>query len=269
MNPQTKPKANPQTYPIAIPCLTDNFAWLVANEQGEAFVVDPGQAQPIEKTLEDKGLRLTHILITHYHFDHIAAAAELSEKHNAKIWAPKDAVTPTHKIISDGDELQVCGRHLLVLYTPGHAFNHVSLYCQELDALFSGDVLFALGCGRLFDGSAQEMWGSLTRLRSLPAQTLVCGGHDYISGNLRFISTLKGLSEEGKRVLANIEQARAQAKSAGNSHIGVSLPTQLGDEVKANPFLLADDAEFLKANAITASPGVEAFAEIRKRKDRS
>ncbi len=255
-------------YPLAIPCLTDNFAWLVANGDGEAFVVDPGEARPIKEALDDRNLRLTHILITHYHFDHIGGAAELSEHSGAEIWAPKDSVKPTHKIISDGDELEVCGKSMRVIYTPGHALNHVSLYFAELDAIFSGDVLFALGCGRLFDGSAQEMWGSLTKLSKLPAQTLVCGGHDYLAGNLRFVNSLKGIGEQGKRVIENIELAREKKKSEGKSPLGVGLPTRLGDEILANPFLLATDSDFLQANGITASLGAEAFAEIRRRKDR-
>lgn len=256
-------------YPIAIDCLTDNFAWLVANDADEAFVIDPGEALPIKRALDERGLRLTHILITHYHFDHIGGAAELHKDTGAEIWAPKDSIDPTHRVISDGEELDVCGKRLRVIYTPGHAFNHISLYCQELEALFSGDVLFALGCGRLFDGSAQEMWSSLKKLRGLPPQTLVCGGHDYLGGNLRFVNSLQGIGEQGKRLISEIEKAREKVKSDGKSQIGIGLPTKLGDEMKSNPFLLADDADFLKANSITASTDVEAFAEIRRRKDRS
>ena len=151
-----------------------------------------------------------------------------------------------------------------VIDTRGHARRHVSLYFPQLEALFCGDVLFALGCGRLFDGSAEEMWLSLTRLRALPPNTRVCCGHDYTAGNLRFVRSLKGIEEEGERVIAALEQARAHAPDDQTA----GLPTRLKDERCANPFLLADDENFLRANDILLPAGAEAFGELRKRKDR-
>ena len=253
--------------PFPIPCLTDNFVWVSENARKEAFVVDPGECAPVEKHLTEKGLKLTHILITHYHFDHIAGAAELSEKTGAEIWAPHEAVQPSHKTLKGGMTEEVgglgLGLSMQVIDTPGHALRHVSLYFPQLKSLFCGDVLFALGCGRLFDGSAEEMWLSLTRLRALPPDTRVCCGHDYTAGNLRFLRSLKGLSAEGERVVATLEQARARAPADQTA----GLPTCLKDEISANPFLLAGDESFLRANDIACPAGAEGFKELRKRKD--
>ena len=251
-----------QLFPV--PCLTDNFAWFYENARKEAFVVDPGESAPVEKHLTQRGVRLTHILITHYHFDHIDGAAALSEKTGAEIWAPREALQPLHKTLEGGKTEDVGGLSMQVIDTPGHARRHVSLYFPQLEALFCGDVLFALGCGRLFDGSAEEMWLSLTRLRTLPPNTRVCCGHDYTAGNLRFVRSLKGIEEEGERVIAALEQARAHAPEDQTA----GLPTRLKDERCANPFLLADDENFLRANDILLPAGAEAFGELRKRKDR-
>ena len=250
--------------PLPITCLTDNFVWVFEHAPQKAFVIDPGECTPIEKHLTQQGTKLTHILITHYHFDHIAGAAELSEKTGAEIWAPPDAIQPLHKILKGGTTEEVGNFSMQVIDTPGHALQHVSLYFPQLEALFCGDILFALGCGRLFDGTAEEMWQSLTKLRALPPETLVCCGHDYTAGNLRFLRSLKGISEEGERVIAALESTRAAAPD----NPAAGLPTRLKSELCANPFLLANDETFLRANNITQPAGVEAFAELRKRKDR-
>ncbi len=250
-----------QIFPV--PCLTDNFAWVFENARKEAFVVDPGESAPLEEHLAQRGAKLTHILITHYHFDHVGGAAELSEKTGARIWAPREAVQPLHKTLEGGKTEDVGSLSMQVIDTPGHAMHHVSLYFPALEALFCGDVLFALGCGKLFDGSAEEMWRSLTRLRALPPETKVCCGHDYTAGNLRFVRSLKGFSEAGERVVKALEQARAHTPD--NQAAG--LPTRLKDEICANPFLLASDETFLRANDISHPAGAKAFQELRKRKD--
>ena len=251
----------PSLFPI--PCLTDNFAWVFENAQKEAFVVDPGESAPIEKYLSQRGLKLTHILITHYHFDHVGGVAELSEKTGAEVLAPRDAVKSLHKTLSEGTSEEVLGMSIQVLDTPGHARGHVSLYVPALEALFCGDVLFALGCGRLFDGSAEEMWRSLTKITALPPETRICCGHDYTTGNLRFVRTLKGFSAEGERVIETLAQTRARAREDQ----AAGLPTLLKDELSANPFLLASDETFLRANDITHPAGAKGFQELRRRKD--
>ena len=251
-----------QIFPV--PCLTDNFAWVFENARKEAFVVDPGESAPLEEHLAQRGAKLTHILITHYHFDHVGGAGELSEKTGAKIWAPREAVQPLDKILEGGTTEEVGGLSMQVIETLGHALNHVSLYFPQLKALFCGDVLFVLGCGRLFDGSAEEMWQSLLSLRALPPDTRVYCGHDYTTGNLRFVRSLKGFSDEGERVITALETTRA----AMPDDQAAGLPSRLKDEACANPFMLADDASFLRANDISQPAGAEAFKELRRRKDR-
>ncbi len=255
------------TYPFAIHCLTDNFSWLVADAKQNALVVDPGESKAVKQVITERGLHLTHILVTHYHFDHIGGVAELSADTGAEVWAPQDTISPTHKTLAGGDKLDVCGYQMEVIDTPGHAFNHISLFFPALEALFCGDVLFTLGCGRLFDGTAQEMWSSLKKLRNLPPQTLVCSGHDYTTANLKFINSLKGLGREGIDTITKLETTRKDARDNKQPVLGVGLPTRIGDEICANPFLLADDSDFLKANGISKTAGVESFAEIRRRKD--
>ncbi|GBR68339.1 hydroxyacylglutathione hydrolase [Gluconobacter kanchanaburiensis] len=229
-----------------IPVLSDNYAWLLTATGGARAIVDPGEARPIMDEIGEG--RLDMILLTHHHVDHTAGAEALRERYGAKVYGPREARARLPRLdhdVEDGDSFPLDGVQVQVLSTPGHAVGHVSYVVSEIPALFCGDVLFSLGCGRLLEGTAQELFDSLHRYDSLPDNTLVCAGHEYTRSNLAFAlhvdpnnTALKARAGEVERLL-----------EAGRP----TLPVTLGVERRTNPFLLA--------------PDVETFARLRREKD--
>lgn len=216
-----------------LPALQDNYIWLLADDDGQALVVDPGEAEPVEHALARDGLHLTTILLTHHHADHIGGAAALRERHGARVYAPEDSrIEAVDERVGEGSEvvLDAPQMHFNVWAVPGHTRSHIAYVGEGL--VFSGDTLFSLGCGRLFEGTAQQMLDSLDRLATLPDSTQVCCGHEYTLSNARFARTIEPDNE------ALIRRAKNARQSVENGQ--PSLPANMGDERAANPFLRVD-----------------------------
>lgn len=244
-----------------LPALQDNYIWLLADAGGHALVVDPGEAAPVDAAIARDGLQLEAILLTHHHADHTGGAAALRERHGARIFGPNDdRITAIDERVGDGDSvvLDKPGVHFDVWSVPGHTRSHIAFIGEGL--VFCGDTLFSLGCGRLFEGSPQQMLGSLDRLATLPDDTQVCCGHEYTLSNATFA---RHVEPDNTALAQRTEQAR-RAVRAGQA----SLPARMDAERAANPFLRVDaDAVQTWAAARGVDGRVERFAALRAAKD--
>jgi hydroxyacylglutathione hydrolase len=246
-----------------IPALTDNYLWLVREpSSGLVAVVDPAEAAPVEAALASLGWRLTHILNTHHHKDHVGGNLALKAKWHATVVGPAaDAARiPGLDIeVGDGETYRLGEESAEVFDVPGHTRGHIAYWFPDSDALFCGDTLFALGCGRLFEGTPAQMWASLRKFDAMPDETLVFCAHEYTQANARFALTVDG----GNAALQARARAVDEARAAGQA----TVPSTLGDERATNPFLRAADAALARNVGLDARDPVAVFAEIRQRKD--
>ena len=246
-----------------IPCLKDNYAYLVHEPSTRSVaVVDPSEAVPVLEALAQHKLKLTHILNTHHHFDHTGGNLELKEKTGAQVIGPKadaDRIPGIDAGVGEGDLMSVGISIARVFDIPAHTRGHIAFWFEADKAVFTGDTMFAMGCGRLFEGTPAQMWNSLSKLSRLPADTRVYCGHEYTQSNGRFALTL----EPGNGVLVErmkeVDRLRAENKP--------TIPTTIGLELQTNPFLRPSSAELRKSLAMTNSDVVSVFAETRSRKD--
>jgi hydroxyacylglutathione hydrolase len=254
----------PKISPIT--AFNDNYIWLLrAPDAPLASVVDPGDAAPVIARLEAEGLRLTDILITHHHGDHVGGVmALLARWPQARVHGPAGERIPACRHpLREGDQVTPEGLSLTlrVLDVPGHTAGHIAYYGDGV--LFCGDTLFAGGCGRLFEGTAAQMHASLAKLAGLPAQTLVHCAHEYTEANLRFA----GLVEPGNPALLARISAVAALRAAGQP----SVPSRLADELATNPFLRSEQSSVRRAAEQHAGHPlggpVAVFAAIRRWKD--
>lgn len=246
-----------------VPLLSDNYGYLLHDAAtGDTAIVDPSEAAPVLAILADEGWTLSHILNTHHHPDHIGGNAELKAATGALIAAPR---ADLHRIpdvdvpLGEGDRYRVGGSEATVFAVPGHTSGHIAFWFEADQALFSGDTLFSLGCGRLFEGTPEEMWRSLGKLRALPDATRVYCGHEYTQSNARFALTIEPGNAALEARAAEIAALRAEGKP--------TIPTNLGVEKATNPFLRADFADVQAALGLAGRPATEAFAAIRRGKD--
>jgi len=249
---------------MTIPCLSDNYAYLVHDPaSGETAVVDAPEPGPILQALESKGWALTHILLTHHHYDHIDGVPALLEKHAAKvIGAAADAhrLPPLDRAVAEGDTLSIGTEAGQVIDVSGHTVGHIAFHFPDSQVVFTADSLMALGCGRLFEGTAPQMWNSLSKLAALPGNTTVCSGHEYTQSNAKFALTI----DPDNPALISRVNAVNDARSAGQP----TVPSMLSDELATNPFLRASDPAIRAHLGLTSASDAEVFAEIRARKDR-
>ena len=246
-----------------VPCLRDNYAWLMRDAQsGATAILDPSEAEPVFRALEKTGWRLTHILNTHHHMDHVGGNAALKEKTGARVVGPRadrDRIPLIDEEVGEGDTWPFGSEHAKIFDIPGHTRGHIAFWFPQSSALFCGDTMFAMGCGRMFEGTPQQMWSSLSKLRQLPPETRVYCGHEYTQANAKFALTVepanKALQERSKEVDA--KRARGEG----------TVPSTMGEELATNPFLRADKPELLASAGLEGRDPVAAFAEIRRRKD--
>ena len=248
---------------LTIPCLSDNYAFLIVDpDSREAALVDVPEAAPIAAALEDGGWRLTTVLLTHHHPDHVQGLGALAEGRALKVvGAEADAhrLPPLTRQVADEDSFTLLGEEVRVMDVSGHTIGHVAFHIPGMGHAFTADSLMAMGCGRLFEGTPAQMWESLRKLRALPEDTVICSGHEYTLTNARFAA---GLEPGNAEVISRLEEAERSA-AAGRP----TVPSPLSLERRTNPFLRADDPALAGAVGLTDASAVEVFAEIRRRRD--
>jgi hydroxyacylglutathione hydrolase len=248
---------------VLVPALSDNYVYLAHDaETGDTAVVDPAEAAPVEEALKARGWKLTHILNTHHHMDHVGGNAELKAAYGCPIIGPraeKERIDGMDVMVSEGDSYAVGTQTATVIETPGHTTGHIAFHFAESDALFCGDTLFVLGCGRMFEGNPPGFWDSLRKLRALPDSTRVYCGHEYTQANARFAVAVDPDNAALKARADEIDVLRAAGKG--------TVPSLLGQEKVINPFLRADDPAMQAAVGMAGASPADVFAEIRKRKD--
>ena len=233
---------------VAVPVLNDNYVWLLRDETGaETAAVDPSVGPPVLDAAEALGWRLTQVLNTHWHPDHTGGNQAIHEATGAPVSGPEEVcrVYPPDRILAEGDRIAVGRFEAAVWAIPAHTSGHIAFYFESAKAVFVGDTLFAMGCGRLFEGTAEQMHANLQRLAALPDDVRVYCGHEYTLANARFAVTV----EPDNRALADRLNRVAATRERGD----ITLPTTIGEERATNPFMRA--------------ASVEDFARLRKLKD--
>ncbi len=244
-------------------CLQDNYGFLVhCSETGVTATVDTPEVAPIEAALEERGWTLTHILNTHHHFDHAGGNEELKARHGATIVGPSadaDRIPGIDVALGDGDVYRLGAIETRVFDVPGHTRGHIAYYMADAGAAFVGDTIFALGCGRLFEGTPAQMWTSIQKLMGLPDDTRLYCAHEYTQSNARFAVTVDPDNADLTRRVVEIDALRSRGEP--------TVPTTLALEKATNPFLRPHSASLRSTLNMADSDDVAVFAETRSRKD--
>ncbi len=244
---------------IPIPLLVDNYAFLIRSG-GLTLAIDPSTAAPVLEELGKRQWDLHGIVNTHHHWDHTGGNLELKARFQCPIWGPagdRERIAGMDHELSEGF-WQWGNLAFEVLFIPGHTRHHVALWLAAAHAVFTGDTLFLLGCGRLFEGTPAQMWHSLSRLAGLPDSTQVWCAHEYTQDNGRFALSLSPDDKELQERVEEVRRLRALGKS--------TIPGNMAQERRTNPFLRVGDPVFRKALGLAEDP-VAAFADLRERKN--
>ena len=244
-------------------CRSDNYGVLLHDpESGATASIDAPEVAPIEAALNATGWKLTDILVTHHHADHTDGISALKDKYKCRVVAPAaeaSKIPGVDETVREGAKVKVGTLSGSVIETPGHTLGHIAYWFHADKLAFVGDTLFSIGCGRVIEGTPQQMWQSLVKLRDLPNDTDVYCGHEYTAANIKFARTV----EPNNKVLAAREAEANQEIAAGKP----TIPVILGEEKQANPFLRADLPEVAAGIGMAGKPAAEVFAEIRARKN--
>lgn len=248
---------------IQLPVLNDNFIYLI-HEPGsnKTAVVDPALCQPVLDTLKQKGWFLDYILNTHHHLDHIGANLDLKAATNCKIIAAKADQHRIPKVditVKEGDEIMLGSEPISVIETPGHTLGHIIFHFYKSKLLFCGDTLFSMGCGRLFEGSAEQMWHSLQKIKALAKQTKIYCAHEYTQANGKFALSLEPENKALQQRIHQVNQLRTENLP--------TIPCTLAQEMATNPFLRVDSLELQQSIKMTGQPENKVFKTIRQLKD--
>lgn len=247
---------------VTLPCLTDNYTYLLHDDEtGQTAVVDVPEAAPVLAELSRRGWTLTDILLTHHHDDHIQGVAEVKAQTGAVvIGAAADAhrLPPLDLAVSEGMSITLGRHHARIIEVPGHTVGHIAFVFDGF--AFTGDSLMSGGCGRLFEGTAGQMWASLQKLATLPDETLICSGHEYTAANLRFAASLDG---ENAALQGRIEKV-TKAREKGLP----TVPSKMSGERATNIFLRAGEAAIKAAVGLAQASDAEVFADLRERKNK-
>ncbi len=246
------------------PCLSDNYGVLVRDvASGNVAAIDAPNAEQVEAALAAKGWKLTHILTTHHHGDHTDGNLALKARHRCTIIGPRAEAAKIPGIdtqVGEGDSFMFGETEVRVFDTPGHTLGHISYWMPTENTAFVGDTLFALGCGRVSEGTMEMMWTSLAKLMKLPPATMIYAGHEYTVSNAKFALTIEPENEA--------LQARAREITALRSAGKATLPTRLEVELATNPFLRVTSPAIIKRLGMAGAKEWQIFGEIRERKNR-
>ena len=248
---------------LIIKCLTDNYSYIIFNEKTLiATVVDPSEANPIINEIKKNNLKLKYILNTHHHYDHVGGNSELKKKYKCKVVGyekDKDRIPEIDINLKDKqkwkNELFECE----ILHVPGHTSGHICIYVKEINALFTGDTLFSLGCGRIFEGTYNEMFNSLNKLKNFPKNTKIYCGHEYTKKNSDFCLSIDSKNSKLKDKIDKIKNNIKNNKP--------TIPSTLEDELECNIFLRADNLGIQKQLGINSGDSIKTFTKLRDLKD--
>ena len=249
---------------VQFPARSDNFGVLLHDARyGATLAIDAPEDEAVMRALMERSWKLSQILVTHKHADHIAGIPALKAAYSCEVIGPEESAAETglyDRTVKDGDVLDFAGTEIRVLATPGHTLDHVSYWLPQDGRVFVGDTIFSLGCGRVIEGTHAMMWDSIRRLRELPDETELYCGHEYTHANARFAITVDPGNEKLAARMAEVERLRAAGQA--------TLPTTIGLEKRTNPFLRADRPAVATAIGLRGAAPGEVFAELRQRKDR-
>lgn len=244
-----------------VPCLKDNYAYLLADrDAGLCAVVDPSEPEPVKAALVRTGQKLTHILNTHHHWDHTGGNQALKAEFGAKVIGPakdRERIPGIDEGVSEASGWTFGPHRARILEVPAHTRGAITFVFGDI--AFTGDTLFAMGCGRLFEGDPPMMWNSLSKLMTLPDDTRIYCGHEYTLSNGRFALTLEPGNADLQSRMKEVEAARAENKP--------TIPSTMGLEKKTNPFLRPSSSELRRSLGMENASDVDVFGETRRRKD--
>ena len=246
-----------------IPCLTDNYAYIINDSQSKTVgVVDPSDAKPIISFLNKKNLKLNFILNTHHHFDHVGGNLELKKLYNAKVvgfFGDKHRIPGIDITLKDNEKWNFGNSMVKILHIPGHTLGHICFYFEKEEVAFTGDTLFSLGCGKIFEGDHKQMLTSLNKIKTLPKNTNIYCGHEYTHKNAEFCMTYDKNNSELKKKFEVIKKLRLKALP--------TIPTSLADELNSNIFLRCDQNDIKIKLNMQNQDDFEVFKKIRDLKD--
>lgn len=250
---------------VLLPCLTDNYCVLLHEpDSGETAAIDAPNAAAIKAALAERGWRLNHIFVTHHHTDHTAGIDELKAFYGATVTGPEaeaDRIPALTRVVTAKTELSFAGHPIEVLETPGHTLGHVTYWFPADGIAFTGDTLFSLGCGKIFEGDPEMMWESVSKIAALPDETKIYCGHEYTLNNARFALTIEPENDALKSRVDDVEALRAAGQP--------TLPTTIGLEKATNPFLRPKSRAIQARLGMLGAPEWEVFARVRQLKNKA
>ena len=246
-----------------IPCLNDNYSYLLHEEVSNTVaIIDPSEFSMCDKIIEKNFKKLDFILNTHHHSDHVGGNKELKQKYNSKVLGfknDKNRIPGIDEVLKDNQKFRIGLLNFTTIFIPGHTSGHIAFYFKKEKVIFTGDTLFSLGCGRIFEGTSEQMFRSLNKLKNLPLDTKVYCGHEYTDQNLKFCLKFNPNNNFLKKKKDAIEISLKNKKP--------TIPSTIGDEIKANIFFRLNDPDVKKAIKLENSPDIEIFTKLRDLKD--
>lgn len=246
---------------ISIPAFQDNYIWVLAEDSGRCLIVDPGEAAPVLAAIEQNHWQPEAILLTHHHRDHVGGVKQLREKFPAVVvYGPAETLDKgTTHLVANGDSISVLERECSIFATPGHTLGHICFFMKPY--LFCGDTMFSGGCGRLFEGTPEQMYQSFMKISALPDETLICCAHEYTLANMKFALSILPLDRDINDYYHKVNELRAKKQN--------TLPVILKNERRINLFLRTDDNDLIKeiSKETNLQHSIERFAWLRSKKD--
>ena len=246
-----------------IPCLNDNYSYLIKDDQTNTVaIIDPSEFGTCDKKIDIKYKKLDFILNTHHHFDHVGGNTELKKKYGSKILGfekDKNRIPAIDVLLKDGQEFKIGELNFKTIFIPGHTSGHIAFYFETEKVIFTGDTLFSLGCGRVFEGTYQQMFNSLNKIKSLPGDTKIYCGHEYTKNNLSFCLKFNPNNNHLKDRKKVIEAKIVDKKP--------TIPSTIKDEILTNIFFRYDDPDVKNVLNLKMATDLEIFSKLRDLKD--